>query len=202
MSNCSNYNEEMAQLFKELNLDGFELRELTEEEKAKPEDWIKMADNLTLKDAETTNMIRLSNMYAKESSICQNNKKERISIGVIGHVDRGKTTITKVIDDCLKKREYDSINLQPYSNQIVEMLKNGTNESGVSIDDPKDRWPEALKLLDKGTEDVNLVKNQTNLMYPYTKEKFESELNRIISDAEYNQNLKLKLSLKQQIKFK
>ncbi len=71
-----NYNEEMADFFKSLNLDDFELRQLTDDEKATFKDWDNHYARMALKDAENTKMINLSNVYSQDSSICQNEGKQ------------------------------------------------------------------------------------------------------------------------------
>ena len=68
VSTMSNYNEDMAKLFEELGLTGFELRKLTEEEKATPEDWAKLEQRIALRTAENSRMLDVSMFNAKNNS--------------------------------------------------------------------------------------------------------------------------------------
>ncbi len=67
-STMSNYNEEMAKLFEECGLTGFELRELTDSEKATPEDWARLEQRIALRTAENARMLDVSMFNAKNDS--------------------------------------------------------------------------------------------------------------------------------------
>ena len=67
-STMSNYNEEMAKLFEECGLTGFELRELTESEKAAPEDWARLEQRIALRMAENSRMLDVSLFNVKNNS--------------------------------------------------------------------------------------------------------------------------------------
>ncbi|MBO4246181.1 MAG: AAA family ATPase [Bacilli bacterium] len=196
MENNKSYNEEMAQLYNELGLTDYELRPLAEEEKSNPEDWAKMADNLALKDAESTEVARLSGVYAKEGSIIQKDGKEWITIAIIGHTESGKTTLMEAINKCLDARK------ETKKVESIKLIEINKPEQFRNLFDPRDKWPETIKLLEESIGVIEPHSDQERLTYPYTKEKFGHEINKITSNYEYSKKLTFKSKLYHQTRKK
>lgn len=138
-------------------------------------------------DAETTEMIRLSSKYAKEGWI---------TIGVIGHTESGKTTLTEAINKCLEARK------ETKKIESIKLVEINESEQFKNFFDPRDKWPETIKLLEESIEVMNIHPDQERLTYPYTKEKFKHEIKKITSNYEHNNELIFKLKPYRQIRKK
>ena len=130
MKEYKTYDEEMADLFKSLNLKNFEYGPTPEELKSKPSDWAEMTAKRTLHDAETTKMVRLSSAYAKDSSIAKedNQSNKWIPLGTIEHVEAGKTTLSAAIAKSLNLKPEDIKKEKEKDKEIIEDVKNETKK--------------------------------------------------------------------------
>jgi hypothetical protein len=64
----ANYNEEMATLFKELGLTGYELKEILPEERATPKDWAELEERRAEKCKKNEEMRAMSLWLAEHES--------------------------------------------------------------------------------------------------------------------------------------